>query len=369
MQLMTRPAGVEDAELVHGLIQAAFEEYRDTVPVLPGALNETLDEVRARVAEGRTLLVFNSSGFGTLAGLANAKPGETVTFDLMAMLDTFTEPVGTIAYEPREGYMYVGRVAVHPEWRRQGIGRMLMQHIEEMTPPLGLTRLRLGTRESMPTNVAFYESLGYRIVEREPHSRGPDTLLWFEKELERVPTPAKLVQERAVILGELPGKRLKSVRYWCLPRELSRSEIDSSMLHLGGEVEIVFEDIGPLFFSWVRTGFRSPHYCIGIQRDSYFARPELLRRFGAGQTSLWKPFIGKRLKGISLISYDPAPYVIRFAFETGSVYIGSGSDTTGDFADLEAVLLRSESEWQRHHAGPEMRVLWEKWAARGEERQ
>jgi hypothetical protein len=263
--------------------------------------------------------------------------------------------------------MYVGRVAVHPDWRRQGIGRLMMQHVEEMAPPLGLTRLRLGTRESMPTNVAFYENLGYRIVEREPHSRGPDTLLWFEKELEGVPTPARLVQHRAEILGDLPGKVLESVRYWCLPRELGRSEIEGPMLHLGGEVETVFEEVGSLFFSWVRTGFRSPHYCIGIERES-FANPGALQRFEAGQTSLWKPFIGKKLNGAALISYDATPYVVHFAFETGSVYIGSGSDTTGDFADLKAVLLRSESEWQEHHAGPEMRVLWERWAEPGEER-
>jgi ribosomal protein S18 acetylase RimI-like enzyme len=365
MQLMTRTAGVEDAELVHGLIQAAFEEYRDTVPVLPGALNETLEEVRARVAEGRTLLVFNSSGFGTLAGLADAKPGETVTFDLMAMLDTFTEPVGTIAYEPREGYMYVGRVAVHPEWRRQGIGRMLMQHIEEMAPPLGLTRLRLGTRESMPNNVAFYESLGYRIVEREPHSRGPDTLLWFEKELEGVPTPTKLVWERAAILGELPGKKLKSVRYWCLPQALSRSELDTPMLNLRGEVEIAFEDVGSYYLSWGRTGFRGPYHCISVQRES-FANPRALQRFEAGQTKLWKPFIGRNLMGVSLKSFEPTPYVIRLAFETGNVYIGNGDATSVGFGDGEGVLLRSESEWQKHHAGPEMVVLWEKSEEQGE---
>jgi ribosomal protein S18 acetylase RimI-like enzyme len=163
MPFLTRHATEEDAEVVHDIIQAAFAEYRGTIPVPPGALSETVEEVRARVAEGRTLILYHG-----------------------AEHDNPEEAAGTAAYEPREGYLYVGRVAVLPQWRHRGVGRKLMGTVEEMAPIFGLSRLRLGTRESMRSNVAFYERLGYRIVERQPHSRGPDVILWFEKELERV---------------------------------------------------------------------------------------------------------------------------------------------------------------------------------------
>ena len=42
------------------------------------------------------------------------------------------------------------------------------------------------TRLSMPGNVTFYERLGYRVTGTEPHKKGPDIIVWFEKELPAV---------------------------------------------------------------------------------------------------------------------------------------------------------------------------------------
>ena len=167
MPIFFRYATEQDAEAVHALIQAAFAEYIDTIPVPPGALSDTVEDARKVISVGRTLLAYVTD-----EELADGNP--PITQATLA---------GTARYEPREDYLYVGRVAVHPDYRRHGIGKALMEFIELLAPTLGYTRLYLGTRISMPGNIAFYECLGYRIVKEDPHPRGPDFNVWFEKEL------------------------------------------------------------------------------------------------------------------------------------------------------------------------------------------
>jgi ribosomal protein S18 acetylase RimI-like enzyme len=154
MSLKIRHAQLDDAEYLHRVVLEAFEEYRGAVPVPPSALNETLEEVRREISAGRVLV---------------AVDGRDVA--------------GTVRYEVEPDVLYVGRLAVLPSQRGRGVGATLMAYVEELAPALGRTRIRLGTRESMPGNIRFYERLGYTIVEREPHTRGPDTIVWFEKEL------------------------------------------------------------------------------------------------------------------------------------------------------------------------------------------
>jgi ribosomal protein S18 acetylase RimI-like enzyme len=153
MNVTIRPATAEDADAVHAIIQAAFEEYR-FLPLPPGALGDTLDLVRKRLDDGQTVLALDAG-----------------------------RPVGTARYEQQEGHMYVGRVAVLPEYQRLGVGAALMHHVEKIARQEGFTRTRLGTRESMPSNLAFYDRLGYEVVQREQHPRGPDVIVWLEKEL------------------------------------------------------------------------------------------------------------------------------------------------------------------------------------------
>lgn len=175
MTLFFRRATPDDAETVHALVKSAFAEYDGNMPVQPGALRETLDEVKHDIEGGNLLLAFDvphdaAADAGDMAALGSG------------------EPVGTVRYEVKPDHLYVGRLAVRPDRRGQSIGTRIMLNMEYEARELGLTRIRLGTRESMPGNVAFYERLGYTIVERVPHPRGPDVILWFEKELEGADT-------------------------------------------------------------------------------------------------------------------------------------------------------------------------------------
>lgn len=75
------------------------------------------------------------------------------------------------------------RVRVHPATRRRGIGRMLMDRIEERAFELGYQKVTLDTATNQPEAVAFYEGLGYREVRRETRPEWSWTLAYFEKEL------------------------------------------------------------------------------------------------------------------------------------------------------------------------------------------
>src|SRR5689334_21097808 len=129
-----RHARVEDAEAVHDVVRAAFEEYRGVLPVSVSALDESLEDVREAISEGGVLLAVDG-----------------------------TQAVGTVRYEVRPDLLYVGRLAVSPSQRRRGVGAALMAFVEGLAPSLGRTRIQLATRQSIPGNIAFYERLGYKV--------------------------------------------------------------------------------------------------------------------------------------------------------------------------------------------------------------
>jgi len=149
-----RLARSDEAPTVHAITQAAFAEYRGVLPVESGALDETLADVEAALANG---------------GAALAMIGG--------------QPVGAARFELESDALYVGRVAVLPSHRRQGIASALMRFCEDLAPSLGRDQVRLGVRQSLPSNVALYQALGYEVTSREPHPRGPDVSLTMRKML------------------------------------------------------------------------------------------------------------------------------------------------------------------------------------------
>lgn len=62
-------------------------------------------------------------------------------------------------YEGHRGW--VNYLAVHPDYRRHGYGRALMQALEEKLLALGCPKLNLQVRESNTAVIQFYEALGY----------------------------------------------------------------------------------------------------------------------------------------------------------------------------------------------------------------
>ena len=81
----------------------------------------------------------------------------------------------------------IARLMVHPDFRRRGIARILMEHAENAVIAEGRTLIVLDTREGDPSN-NLYLSLGYIEAGRIPHyarsaSGTLDATVFYFKEL------------------------------------------------------------------------------------------------------------------------------------------------------------------------------------------
>ena len=150
--------GAEHAEEVLRSMQRAFEEYRGSLHPPSSALEETVDDVRAAIAKGGAFL---------------ARDGETV--------------IGSARYQFRPGYVYAERVAVDRAHRGRGVGAALMRAIERAARAAGYTEVRIGVRASLPSNLRFYEALGYLTQVSRPNPRGPDFEMTLSKDLRTAP--------------------------------------------------------------------------------------------------------------------------------------------------------------------------------------
>ena len=127
-----RRAASSDLVAVRRLIRLAYAGYSDRMDRPPApVLNDYLAE--------------------TLAGLVWVS-GEPIA--------------GVIVLIASDDSLLVENVAVDPAAQGTGVGRGLLDFAERRALDLGLPRLTLYTNEVMTENLAIYQHLGYREVER-----------------------------------------------------------------------------------------------------------------------------------------------------------------------------------------------------------
>ena len=154
-EIVLRDAAPTDAPTVAEVVRQSFAEYEPWLTPPSGANAETSDTVLQKMAQGHV----------TLALLGG-------------------EMVGCVFTEPRDGFLYLGRLAVLPSHRHQGVGRALMDSAEARATRSGLPAVRLGVRIALPENRAYYERLGYCHCGHGTHPGCSEpTFLWMEKAL------------------------------------------------------------------------------------------------------------------------------------------------------------------------------------------
>lgn len=82
---------------------------------------------------------------------------------------------------------HVTNVAVHPDWRRQGVGEALMRAIMETTAQKGARRMTLEVRTSNETARRLYERLGFVKIGVRPRyyqDNDEDALVMWREGLE-----------------------------------------------------------------------------------------------------------------------------------------------------------------------------------------
>ena len=81
---------------------------------------------------------------------------------------------GAIIFPQANGVVVLGRIFIHPDVQRQGVGTAIMCLLETIYP--ATTRWRLDTLTWNKRNHAFYQKMGYTMI----GTAGPDGAL-FEK--------------------------------------------------------------------------------------------------------------------------------------------------------------------------------------------
>jgi len=84
---------------------------------------------------------------------------------ILKMTDVNGRIIGSVRAAEREGTVYIGKLMVHPDFRRQGLGTQLLSVIEERFPQ---KRGELFTSTRSVDNIRLYQKLGYRIFARRP---------------------------------------------------------------------------------------------------------------------------------------------------------------------------------------------------------
>lgn len=144
----------QDAALVHRLMLAAYEEYRDRLVPPSGAFEESVEDVRHAIAEGGAVI---------------------------ARLDS--EPVGCGRFEfaPDRSFIEVGRLSVLPAYRGRGIATRMLSWFEARAAALGVPEVVLGVRLNLPRNIALYERAGYVVYDYEDRPEYGRVSVWMKK--------------------------------------------------------------------------------------------------------------------------------------------------------------------------------------------
>ncbi|HZT43398.1 MAG TPA: GNAT family N-acetyltransferase [Chthonomonadaceae bacterium] len=153
-EIRIAPATIEEAAIVHRIMRAAFAEYAGRFDPPSGAFRETVEDVVKAMQEGGAILAWEGS-----------------------------EAAGTARFRIEPDHMYVGRVGVLPSFRGRGIGAAIMAYLETIARAIARPDIRLGTRQALSGNIAFYQHHGYEITEIRQHPRGTDQIVLFHKKL------------------------------------------------------------------------------------------------------------------------------------------------------------------------------------------
>jgi ribosomal protein S18 acetylase RimI-like enzyme len=134
-----RQATRSDIPTIHAMTQAAYAQYRSQLPH-SSIWQENLEAIADELKLGPIFLAF-------------------VDIELAGSVRCHPKP----AVGEWSNFMYVHRLAVLPAYRQQGIGRVLMQAVDNLAQDMKLEWVRLEVRAAQPENQQFYQKLGYTL--------------------------------------------------------------------------------------------------------------------------------------------------------------------------------------------------------------
>ncbi|MGW8065713.1 GNAT family N-acetyltransferase [Streptomyces ziwulingensis] len=156
-----RRAVTADLPAVKAVTDAAYRPYAERIGAVPQPMEA---DHAANVAAGRVFVTEASGepavGVVGVVGLVG-----------LVVLETFAD------------HLFLDSVAVHPDARGRGVGRLLLRFVDAHARARGLSEVRLYTNALMRENQEIYPKYGYEVVERRVD--GPYDRVHYRKRLLR----------------------------------------------------------------------------------------------------------------------------------------------------------------------------------------
>lgn len=90
--------------------------------------------------------------------------------------------LGFISFKaPKTGYVHL--VGIHPDYRRQGVGRLLYENFTERCRGLGCERMKAITTAGNEGSLRFHEAMGWKTEEVEDYAGPSRKRIVFTKAL------------------------------------------------------------------------------------------------------------------------------------------------------------------------------------------
>src|SRR5688572_20858590 len=160
--------------------------------------------------------------------------------------------------------------------------------------------------------------------------------------------------EFADALVDLTGSLLERVCYRSSFGPPIADPLDSGFLDCLQEVKLCFHSGRVAFVTWGQgRGWRGDCSLI-VSEATLGRRPYVYLEADASQTPAWQPHIGQELLDVQVLGWRSTPYLLRLAFPSGALLVGTGSLALDSFGDGLDVLVRPNETRYLSHAS----LLW-----------
>ena len=162
MEIEIRNARAEDAAMVAWIVLAALDMMDDASGELVERMTQVCGEAGTLYSwENTRLAVVDGKVGGGLIAYPGSEYARLRAVTWTRCWDMAPEVLSTVGMECGDGEFYLDSMALLPEFRGLGLGRMLLEDAMEKAAGMGLASTSLIADVNKPSLVSHYEKIGF----------------------------------------------------------------------------------------------------------------------------------------------------------------------------------------------------------------